>query len=164
MAADSQEVPGQSANDAVKKCSTHSSMSHENREKFFKTIKECKEESFWYRALPLSVTSMLGTQVLIHQGYLSKNPRFGSLPKLALAGFLGFVIGKMSYMGACQKKFEKLGLECPFEAGFAPGMAGPFGPGFSRHYHKHCHHTCEDCKKECTKGKEQPTQPTTDSS
>ncbi|CAJ0965020.1 unnamed protein product [Ranitomeya imitator] len=104
--------------------------SHGHREEFGKIIKECKEESFWYRALPLSLTSMLATQVLIHQGYLSTNKRFGSLPKLALAGFLGFTIGKISYFGTCQKKFEKLGVQNPFEAGFTPGIAGPFGPGF----------------------------------
>ncbi|CAN2388460.1 Ovarian carcinoma immunoreactive antigen (OCIA), partial [Pristimantis euphronides] len=138
--------------------------SHAQREDFFKAIKECKQESFWYRALPLSVTSMLGTQALIYQGYLAKNKRFGSFPKLILAGFLGFVIGKISYIGTCQKKFEKMGLQCPLEAGFAPGMAGAFGPGYFRPHHKHCHHHCEECKKECTKGKEQTSQPTTDSS
>ncbi|XP_056413857.1 OCIA domain-containing protein 2 isoform X2 [Hyla sarda] len=142
----------------------HCPISHAHREDFSKIIKECKEESFWYRALPLSVTSMLATQALIYKGYLSKNIRFGSLPKLALAGFLGFAIGKISYAGTCQKKFEKLGAQNPFEAGFGPGMGAGFGPGFFRSHHKNCPHVCEECKKKCAKDKQQSAQPTTVSS
>ncbi|KAJ7400706.1 OCIA domain-containing protein 2 [Pitangus sulphuratus] len=59
--------------------------------------KECKQESFWYR------------------GIFSASPRFGPYPKMAIAGILGFAIGKMSYFGECQKKFEKIGMT-------------PFGP------------------------------------
>ncbi|KAM4049590.1 OCIA domain-containing protein 2 [Anomaloglossus baeobatrachus] len=166
MSADPQ-VPDQGASPAPeKKSPVHCPItSHGHREEFGKIIKECKQESFWYRALPLSLTSMLATQILIHQGYLSKNKRFGSLPKLALAGFLGFTIGKISYFGTCQKKFEKLGVQNPFEAGFTPGVVGAFGPGFFNRQHKHCHHTCEECKKKCAKDKEQsPQPPTADSS
>ncbi|NXU85499.1 OCAD1 protein, partial [Xiphorhynchus elegans] len=43
-------------------------------------------------------------------GIFSASPRFGAYPKMALAGVLGFAIGKMSYMGECQKKFEKIGI------------------------------------------------------
>ncbi|EOB05604.1 OCIA domain-containing protein 2 [Anas platyrhynchos] len=56
-----------------------------------KIRKECKKESFWYR------------------GILSANPKLGALPKMAIAGVLGFGIGKMSYIGECQKKFQKSG-------------------------------------------------------
>ncbi|XP_062430601.1 OCIA domain-containing protein 2 [Rhea pennata] len=90
---------------------------------------ECKKESFWYRALPLSLGSMLVTQGLISKGIFSASPRFGSLPKITIAGILGFAIGKMSYIGECQKKFEKIGI-------------APFGPPQKRH----CHHTCKECK------------------
>ncbi|XP_075715746.1 OCIA domain-containing protein 2 [Rhinoderma darwinii] len=164
MAAEPQQAPGQSPKPAPQKSLMHCPMSHAHREEFGKVIKECKEESFWYRALPLSLTSMLATQALIYQGYLSKNKRFGSLPKLALAGILGFAIGKISYVGTCRQKFEKLGVQNPFEAGFAPGVAGAFGPGFFRRHDKHCHHTCEECKKKCAKDKEQSAQPPTSSS
>ncbi|KFO99351.1 OCIA domain-containing protein 1, partial [Calypte anna] len=74
---------------------------------------ECKKESFWYRALPLSLGSMLVTQGLVSKGIFSASPRFGALPKMAIAGGLGFAIGKMSYIGECQKKFEKIGI-APF--------------------------------------------------
>ncbi|KFP37069.1 OCIA domain-containing protein 1, partial [Chlamydotis macqueenii] len=71
---------------------------------------ECKKESFWYRALPLSLGSMLVTQGLVSKGIFSASPRFGALPKIAIAGVLGFAIGKVSYIGECQKKFEKIGV------------------------------------------------------
>ncbi|XP_071663583.1 OCIA domain-containing protein 2 [Patagioenas fasciata] len=91
--------------------------------------KECKKESFWYRALPLSLGSMLVTQGLISKGIFSASPRFGALPKMAIAGVLGFAIGKMSYIGECRKKFQKIGIV-------------PFGPQQKRH----CHHTCKECE------------------
>uniref|UniRef100_A0A8C8E8F0 OCIA domain containing 2 n=2 Tax=Otus sunia TaxID=257818 RepID=A0A8C8E8F0_9STRI len=91
--------------------------------------KECKKESFWYRALPLSLGSMLVTQGLVSKGIFSANPRFGALPKMAIAGVLGFAIGKISYMGECQKKFQQIGIV-------------PFGPQQKRH----CHHTCKECE------------------
>ncbi|XP_014124643.1 OCIA domain-containing protein 2 isoform X2 [Zonotrichia albicollis] len=46
-------------------------------------IKECRQESFWYRALPLSLGSMLVTQGLISKGIFSASPRFGPFPKMA---------------------------------------------------------------------------------
>ncbi|XP_066041819.1 OCIA domain-containing protein 2 [Chamaea fasciata] len=91
--------------------------------------RECRQESFWYRALPLSLGSMLVTQGLISKGIFSASPRFGPYPKMAIAGILGFAIGKMSYMGECQKKFEKIGI-------------APFAPQRKRH----CHHVCKECK------------------
>ncbi|XP_026216421.1 OCIA domain-containing protein 1-like [Anabas testudineus] len=69
---------------------------------------ECNHESFWYRSMPLSVVSMAFTQALITRGILSPTPRFGSLPKLAFAGFCGYLGGKMSYMKTCQEKFKRL--------------------------------------------------------
>ncbi|XP_064916940.1 OCIA domain-containing protein 2 isoform X2 [Columba livia] len=91
--------------------------------------KECKKESFWYRALPLSLGSMLVTQGLVSKGIFSASPRFGALPKMAIAGVLGFAIGKMSYVGECKKKFQKIGIV-------------PCRPQQKRH----CHHTCKECE------------------
>ncbi|XP_040821853.1 OCIA domain-containing protein 2 isoform X2 [Ochotona curzoniae] len=56
---------------------------HIHKGEIAKIIRECQEESFWKRALPFSLVSMLVTQGLVHQGYLAANPRFGSLPKVA---------------------------------------------------------------------------------
>ncbi|XP_048365096.1 OCIA domain-containing protein 1 isoform X2 [Sphaerodactylus townsendi] len=70
-------------------------------------FKECNEESFWYRSVPLSTISMLVTQMLIKKGTLTAHSRFGSLPKVAFAGLCGYIGGKLSYMKACQEKFRK---------------------------------------------------------
>ncbi|XP_077575982.1 OCIA domain-containing protein 1 [Stigmatopora nigra] len=73
-----------------------------------RVFRECNKESFWYRSVPFSVLSMAITQALVARGSLSASPRFGSLPKLAFAGFCGYIGGKMSYMKTCQEKFKRL--------------------------------------------------------
>ncbi|KAM7394164.1 hypothetical protein PAMP_020981 [Pampus punctatissimus] len=54
------------------------------------------------------MVSMAITQALVVRGTLSASPRFGSLPKVAFAGFCGYLAGKMSYMKICQEKFKRL--------------------------------------------------------
>ncbi|KAJ6668536.1 hypothetical protein lerEdw1_012018 [Lerista edwardsae] len=71
-------------------------------------FKECNDESFWYRSLPISAVSMLVTQMLINKGILTTHSRFGSLPKVAFAGVCGYIAGKISYMKTCQEKFKRL--------------------------------------------------------
>ncbi|XP_022614349.1 OCIA domain-containing protein 1 [Seriola dumerili] len=73
-----------------------------------RVFRECNQESFWYRSVPFSVVSMAITQALVARGTLSASPRFGSLPKVAFAGFCGYLAGKMSYMKTCQEKFKRL--------------------------------------------------------
>ncbi|KAM3623514.1 uncharacterized protein V6R79_012079 [Siganus canaliculatus] len=73
-----------------------------------KVLRECNQESFWYRSVPFSVFSMAITQALVARGALSASPRFGSLPKVAFAGFCGYLAGKISYMKTCQEKFKRL--------------------------------------------------------
>ncbi|KAL8207421.1 UNVERIFIED_CONTAM: hypothetical protein K2H54_056296 [Gekko kuhli] len=73
-----------------------------------RVFRECNDESFWYRSLPMSAMGMLVTQMLIKKGILSTHSRFGSFPKLAFAGLCGYMGGKLSYMRACQEKFKKL--------------------------------------------------------
>uniref|UniRef100_A0A8C5MCP7 OCIA domain containing 2 n=1 Tax=Leptobrachium leishanense TaxID=445787 RepID=A0A8C5MCP7_9ANUR len=136
----------------------HCPISHAHREDFAKIMKECKEESFWQRALPLSLGSMLVTQGLLYQGYLKPNKRFGPLPKLVLAGLLGFAIGKISYAKVCQKKFEKAGMKPMFDSGFVPAFTGGFFPPFKQHHHKKCHHTCEECKAKAAGEQKPPTE------
>ncbi|KAM7167353.1 OCIA domain-containing protein 2 isoform 1-T1 [Macrochelys suwanniensis] len=102
---------------------------HINRKEVERISRECRNESFWYRGLPLSLGSMLITQGLIYNGFLSSNPRFGSLPKIAFAGAFGLAIGTMSYIRVCQRKFQSIGVQ-------------PFGPEHKRH----CHHTCKECE------------------
>ncbi|ROI15984.1 OCIA domain-containing protein 1 [Anabarilius grahami] len=73
-----------------------------------RVFRECNQESFWYRSLPISAISMAFTQFLISRGALMASGRFGSLPKVAFAGVCGFLGGKMSYMKTCQEKFKSL--------------------------------------------------------
>ncbi|XP_052431622.1 OCIA domain-containing protein 1 isoform X2 [Carassius gibelio] len=73
-----------------------------------RVFRECYQESFWYRSLPISVISMGFTQLLISRGALTASGRFGSLPKVAIAGVLGYLGGKMSYVKTCQEKFKSL--------------------------------------------------------
>ncbi|KAK9956401.1 hypothetical protein ABG768_014137 [Culter alburnus] len=73
-----------------------------------RVFRECNSESFWYRSLPFSAIAIGITQVMVSRGILSPSPRFGSLPKVAIAGIFGYIGGKMSYMKVCQEKFRKL--------------------------------------------------------
>lgn len=73
-----------------------------------RVLKECNSESFWYRSVPFSIVSMLATQTLLYRGVLTSSTRFGSFPKLAFAGFFGYIAGKLSYIKQCREKFLKL--------------------------------------------------------
>ncbi|XP_051558606.1 OCIA domain-containing protein 1-like isoform X2 [Myxocyprinus asiaticus] len=57
-----------------------------------RVFRECNQESFWYRSLPISVIGMGVTQFLISR----------------VAGVFGYLGGKMSYMKTCQEKFKSL--------------------------------------------------------
>ncbi|XP_043818761.1 OCIA domain-containing protein 1-like [Dromiciops gliroides] len=67
---------------------------------------ECNQDSFWYRSVPFSATSMLVTQGLIAKRILSSHPKYGSVPKLVLAYIMGYFAGKFSYVKTCQEKFK----------------------------------------------------------
>uniref|UniRef100_A0A8D0HPT3 OCIA domain-containing protein 1 n=1 Tax=Sphenodon punctatus TaxID=8508 RepID=A0A8D0HPT3_SPHPU len=71
-------------------------------------FRECKEECFWYRSMPLSVVSMIATQVLLNKGFLTARSRLGFFSKVAFAGFIGFAFGKVSYIPVCMEKLKKL--------------------------------------------------------
>uniref|UniRef100_A0A8C1YI72 OCIA domain-containing protein 1 n=1 Tax=Cyprinus carpio TaxID=7962 RepID=A0A8C1YI72_CYPCA len=71
--------------------------SHRNTEEERRVFRECNQESFWYRSLPISVISMalknlLNSSVTMFvSGALMASGRFGSLPK-----------------ATCQEKFRSL--------------------------------------------------------
>ncbi|XP_069832629.1 OCIA domain-containing protein 1 [Dendropsophus ebraccatus] len=73
-----------------------------------RVLRECNSESFWYRSAPFSIISMLATQALVHRGVLTTSSRLGSLTKLAFAGVIGYIAGKISYVQKCKEKFLKL--------------------------------------------------------
>ncbi|XP_029987227.1 OCIA domain-containing protein 2 [Sphaeramia orbicularis] len=118
---------------------------HIHREDVKKVWKECQEESFWYRALPLSLGGMAVTGGLIYNGVWKSSKRFGPFPKLAIAGILGYMVGKASYMETCRSKFKELGIgPGPWGEG---GRPGPFGPPGQMWGKRSCNHVCEECKK-----------------
>nr|XP_054590834.1 OCIA domain-containing protein 2 [Nothobranchius furzeri] len=125
---------------------------HIDREDVRKVWKECQEESFWYRALPLSIGSMAVTGGLIFNGVWKKSIRFGYFPKLAVAGLLGFAVGKASYFGTCRSKFQELGIKDG--PGYGPwSRTGHHGPGC-----RSCGHVCEECKKKAPAAPAEQTQ------
>uniref|UniRef100_A0A8C9AL43 OCIA domain containing 2 n=1 Tax=Prolemur simus TaxID=1328070 RepID=A0A8C9AL43_PROSS len=109
---------------------------HIHRGEIGKIMRECQEESFWKR----------GNCTPLNLSYLAANPRFGSLPKVALAGILGFGLGKVSYIGVCQRKFHH------FEDQLR-------GAGFGPQHNRHCLLTCEECKIKHGLSEKQDSQP-----
>ena len=63
--------------------------------------RQCQSESFWQRALPISLVFGASVRLAGIWGIL-KNPTFG---KVFAAGMVGFGIGKVSYISACEDKF-----------------------------------------------------------
>ncbi|XP_041791814.1 OCIA domain-containing protein 2 [Chelmon rostratus] len=119
---------------------------HVHRDDVRRVWRECQEESFWYRALPLSLGSMAVTGGLIYNGIWKSSKRFGPFPKLAAAGILGFAVGKASYVRTCRSKFQELGIGD--RPGFGPWSdGGRFGPFMDSGRGHRCHHVCEECKK-----------------
>uniref|UniRef100_A0A8K9UPN2 OCIA domain containing 2 n=1 Tax=Oncorhynchus mykiss TaxID=8022 RepID=A0A8K9UPN2_ONCMY len=124
---------------------------HIHRDDVRQIWKDCKEESFWYRALPLSLGSMAVSGGLI---YKARQPVLQSFNMFmtndlvpSAAGVLGYAVGKASYVTTCRNKFQRLGpvFGPESEYGFGPG---PFGGRGSGPGHRYCHHVCEECKQQ----------------
>ncbi|XP_064608962.1 OCIA domain-containing protein 1-like [Liolophura sinensis] len=73
-----------------------------------RVLKECSTESFWFRCVPLSLAMITATQFAVNKGYLARHPKYGSLLKSIGAGFVGYVVGKVSYQGECRRKILAL--------------------------------------------------------
>uniref|UniRef100_A0A8C9ALH6 OCIA domain containing 2 n=1 Tax=Prolemur simus TaxID=1328070 RepID=A0A8C9ALH6_PROSS len=120
---------------------------HIHRGEIGKIMRECQEESFWKRALPASLVSMLVTQGLVYEGkiqYLLND--LTSQSPVFFAGILGFGLGKVSYIGVCQRKFHH------FEDQLR-------GAGFGPQHNRHCLLTCEECKIKHGLSEKQDSQP-----
>ncbi|XP_051472790.1 OCIA domain-containing protein 2-like isoform X2 [Apus apus] len=111
---------------------------HQNAEEVARIRKECKRESFWYRALPLSLGSMLVTQGLVSKGVFSASPRFGALPKMANHC-------EPLCLRECLTDNGKL-LHCSCVSPL------PFFP-------THCHHTCKECETKLGSNEKQGSNP-----
>jgi len=73
-----------------------------------KAVRECNRESFYYRALPLSLAGMVGVRYLGSLGYLKPSPVYGYFWKYTGAVILGYFVGKFSYLGKCREKIMNL--------------------------------------------------------
>ena len=62
--------------------------------------RQCQSDSFWQRALPFSLT--LGGSVSLAGRWGILNHSAG---KVFAAGLVGFALGKLSYIGACEDKY-----------------------------------------------------------
>jgi len=71
-----------------------------------KLVKECRDEAFYYRCLPLMVAACGATHFGVKAGKLSGHPKYGSLFKVFWAGFFGNILGKISYQGICNEKLK----------------------------------------------------------
>ncbi|KAG5275705.1 hypothetical protein AALO_G00123630 [Alosa alosa] len=96
-----------------------------------RVFRECNQESFWYRSLPFSAVAIAVTQVLVSRGVIAPSPRFGSFPKVAIAGMLAYMTGKMSYMKVCQEKFKNL-ENSPLGAALRQGHLRHLSPGLNQ--------------------------------
>ncbi|CAG0890436.1 unnamed protein product [Cyprideis torosa] len=73
-----------------------------------RVIKECNMESFLYRSVPLMGLLGLGTSFAIQRGYWKSHPRFGMLPKLTIALFAGYSMGRYSYRDVYMQRLMEL--------------------------------------------------------
>lgn len=71
-------------------------------------MRQCASDSFWYRALPLSVVLGAATRVLFARGVLKPSARFGIWPQYGGAVLLGYIIGKVSFIGEYKRRLEAL--------------------------------------------------------
>ncbi|XP_059179173.1 OCIA domain-containing protein 1-like isoform X1 [Physella acuta] len=67
-------------------------------------MKECERDSFYKRALPASVGAMSAAFMMVKSGRWAAHPKYGPIPKVIIAGFVGHFIGKVMYLPVCQQK------------------------------------------------------------
>ncbi|KAL1456525.1 hypothetical protein WDU94_001249 [Cyamophila willieti] len=73
-----------------------------------RVLNECNRESFFKRCLPLGSLLSFGTYYGIRIGYFKGHPKFGSVPKVAAALFVGYFVGKFSYQWKCAQKMMEI--------------------------------------------------------
>uniref|UniRef100_A0A1B6FIA3 OCIA domain-containing protein n=2 Tax=Cuerna arida TaxID=1464854 RepID=A0A1B6FIA3_9HEMI len=69
-----------------------------------RVIKECNDEAFYQRCLPLCAGFSGLTYLATRAGYLKGHVTWGAAPKMVAAVFLGYFAGKLSYQGKCAEK------------------------------------------------------------
>eukprot|EP00088_Acartia_fossae_P028834 TRINITY_DN2965_c0_g1_i7.p1 TRINITY_DN2965_c0_g1~~TRINITY_DN2965_c0_g1_i7.p1 ORF type:complete len:275 (-),score=35.38 TRINITY_DN2965_c0_g1_i7:366-1190(-) len=71
--------------------------------------KQCFEEAFWYRAVPLGIVSSACALIAVRSGKIQTKSRFSAGSIVLGFGSLGYLIGKFSYINSanCSKLFEE---------------------------------------------------------
>ncbi|XP_017300076.1 OCIA domain-containing protein 1-like [Diaphorina citri] len=114
-----------------------------------RVLNECNRESFFKRCLPFSSLLGFGTYYGVRIGYFKGHPKFGSIPKVAAAVFVGYFVGKFSYQWKCAQKMmevpnSKLGQilrerRRAGKQGFQESLEPGFGTGISLPSTFSCH-------------------------
>lgn len=73
-----------------------------------RVLRQCNKESFYQRSLPLSTVLSIGTYYAVKNGFMKPNPNYGAIPKMAVAGIVGYFLGKFSYQSKCAEKLMQL--------------------------------------------------------
>ncbi|XP_037075627.1 OCIA domain-containing protein 1-like isoform X2 [Pollicipes pollicipes] len=73
-----------------------------------RVLRECNQESFYRRSVPVSCLMMAGTLYMIRSGRWRPSKTLGPAPKVAAAGVVGYFIGKISYLEVCKEKLMAL--------------------------------------------------------
>lgn len=71
------------------------------------TFQRCRKESFWRGSVPMVIGANLMVGIAQARGYFNNRPRL-LFPSYFLASVVGYVAGKISYMGTCKDMFLQL--------------------------------------------------------
>nr|CDS29506.1 OCIA domain containing protein 1 [Hymenolepis microstoma] len=71
------------------------------------TFKRCRQESFWRGSVPMIIGANLLVGIAHSRGFFSSRRRL-LFPTYFLAGVVGYIGGKVSYMSTCKSMFLQL--------------------------------------------------------
>ncbi|KAM7540508.1 hypothetical protein Aperf_G00000032199 [Anoplocephala perfoliata] len=71
------------------------------------TFRRCRKESFWRGSVPMIIGANLLVGLAHSRGFFLSRPRL-LYPSYFLAGIVGYVGGKISYIGTCKSMFLQL--------------------------------------------------------
>jgi len=73
-----------------------------------KILTDCSRKGVIYRAFPFGAITAATTYYALSTGRLKSSPRYGYIPKMALAAFSGYMFGKISFQIKCAEKLMEL--------------------------------------------------------
>lgn len=71
------------------------------------TFRRCRKESFWRGSVPMIIGANLLVGIAHSRGFFLNRPRL-LFPSYVLAGIIGYVGGKISYIETCKSMFLEL--------------------------------------------------------